>query len=177
MQRTSASIRYAKALFLLALENNSSKDVLLDLKSVLEIIHTDNQLVNFINNPTIRSSVKVQLFKKLFTKKIKPITMNFLSLVINKGREVFLSDIINKYEAIFNKHNNISVVQVISSEPLSDSLKQSIKEKVSFNGGEVKLKEKINKSLLGGFIIKRGDLQYDASIKKKLSNAKRAFKL
>ena len=177
MQKTTASIRYAKALFQLTLDENKSADVLADLKKISKLIDSEEQLINLLTNPTIKQNTKEKLFKKIFTERVNNITMNFLFLILRKGREAHLVDIIHKYEEIYNQHNNISVVHIVSAQPLSDAQKEKIKEKTNLSGGEVKLKEKINKNLLGGFIIKRGDLQYDASIKKKLSNAKRAFKL
>tara|TARA_B100000902_G_C27321469_1_gene924923 strand:- start:8343 stop:8876 length:534 start_codon:yes stop_codon:yes gene_type:complete len=177
MQRTTASIRYAKALFYLALEETKSNEVLIDLNKFLAILDKEEQLVSLVSNPTVKYKIKQKLFKKLFKDIVNPLTMDFLQLVIKKGREAYIKDIIFKYEELYNNYNNISVVQVVSAEPLTDQLKDSIKKKLSYGGGEVKLKEIINKNLLGGFIIKRGDMQYDASIKKKLRNAKRAFKL
>ena len=116
------------------------------------------------------------LFELTIGSKINGITMDFLSLVIAKSRENFLLDMIKKYINLYNQHNNIRVAQIISAQPLSAELKESIKQKIN-NKGSVELNEKIDKSLLGGFIIKTGDLQYDASVKKKINNAKRSFKL
>ena len=177
MQKTRASIRYAKALFQLALENTKTKEVLNDLIITSELINTEEELNSIITNPTIKQNKKEKLFRKLFENNIDPITMSFIILVIKKGRESIFVEITNKYMEIYNLHNNISVVDVVSANPISDNLKERIKEKTSFRGGEVQLNETLDKKLLGGFIIKRGDLQYDASIRKKLNNAKRAFKL
>ena len=166
MQTTKASNRYAKALFEKAIEKNSTDQVLADLKLILTSINEEAGLVDLVKNPTIKKNIKTTIFKKAFGSKINGITMDFLSLVISKGRESFLLDMIKKYINLYNQQNNIRVAE----------LKESIKQKIN-NGGRVQLNEKIDKSLLGGFIIKTGDLQYDASVKKKINNAKRAFKL
>ena len=177
MQKTRASIRYAKALFELALENTKTKEVLNDLITTSELINTEEGLNSIITNPTIKQKQKEKLFRKLFESSIDRLTMSFMILVIRKGRESIFVEIANKYKGLYNLHNNISVVDVVSATVIRDDLKKRIKEKTSFRGGEVQLNETIDKKLLGGFIIKRGDLQYDASIRKKLNNAKRAFKL
>ena len=130
-----------------------------------------------IANPTISQSVKKTVFDKIFNQKVNKITMNFILLVIKKGREMYFSDIIYKYENIYHQHKNIRIVEIISAEPLTEALRIRVKEKLGSTDTEIQLKEKIDSSLLGGFIIKRGDSQYDASIRKKLNNAKRAFKL
>jgi F-type H+-transporting ATPase subunit delta len=173
---TKTSNRYAKALFEKAIEKSSIDQVLVDLKLILNSINEEAGLVKLIKNPTITKNIKTTIFEKAFESKINRITMDFLSLVIAKSRESFLSDIIKKYIHLYNRHNNISVAQIISAQPLSEVLKEIIKQKIN-TGDSVQLDEKIDKSLLGGFIIKIGDLRYDASVRKKISNAKRAFKL
>ena len=177
MKKSGASIRYAKALFRLASDTNKSREVLLDLKNLLQLLQSDSKLDILISNPVIKKDVKESLIRKIFDTKISSLSLNFLLLLIKKGREAFLVEVINRYKEIYNTHNNISVIDIISANPLSDTFKEGVKRKISVGGGEVILKEKIDKNLIGGFIIKKGDLQYDASIRKQLNNAKRAFKL
>tara|TARA_B100001250_G_C19683700_1_gene737044 strand:- start:290 stop:823 length:534 start_codon:yes stop_codon:yes gene_type:complete len=177
MGKTTASIRYAKALFQLASSNNSSEEVLKELKIVYSTIKQEEELFKMAINPTIKNNTKQSVFTKIFSRYVGSVTMKFLNLVIGKGRAPYLLDIIEKYEHIYNIDKKISVVEVISAEPIPEELKEKLKEKASINGGEILLKEKIDKKLIGGFIIKRGDLQYDASIRKKINSAKRAFKL
>ena len=177
MKKTSASIRYAKALFALALANRQTEDVLKDLTMINHTIKQEAPLINLISNPTITRTIKQNIFKKLFMEKINKTTSRFLSLVIKKRRESFLLDIIEKYQQTYNTHHNISVVEIISAQSLSDETKENIKKKMSVQGGVVELKQRIDPRLIGGFIIKRGDFQYDTSIRRKLNNAKRAFKL
>jgi len=176
MQITKASNRYAQALFEIAIENNIMEEVMADLKLVSDMIQNEIELVDLIKNPTINKTTKKTIFEKIFGNKTNRTTINFLSMVIGKNREIYLLDIINKYHHLYNQYNNIVIAHIISAEPIAESLKNKIKEKIN-TGGTVHIEEKIDKSLLGGFIIKTGDLQYDASIRKKINNAKRAFKL
>ena len=176
MQTTKASNRYAQALFKIAIENDSTGEVLDDLKMISETINNEIALVDLIKNPTINKNTKKKIFEKIFGAKINTTTMRFLSLVLGKNREVYLLDIIKKYRDLYNQHNNIAVLQIISASPMDDVVKNKIKEKINI-AGTVHIEEKIDPSLLGGFIIKTGDLQYDASIRKKINNAKLAFKL
>jgi F-type H+-transporting ATPase subunit delta len=176
MKRTKASNRYAQALFEIARENGIIKNVLDDVKMISETINHEIELIDLIKNPTINKHTKKNIFEKIFSTKVNKSTMSFMVLVIEKKREAYLLDIINKYLDLYNQYNNIVVAQIISTETLSEDVKNKIKEKINI-GGSVQIEEKIDKSLLGGFIIKTGDLQYDASIRKKINNVKRAFKL
>jgi len=178
MQKTSASNRYAKALFEMSLDNNSTKEVLTDLRFIFDLLKRNKSLEMLTSNPTIKKSSKKQIFVNTFSNKINKITLNFLLLVTNKGREAYLEDLINKYKEIYNNHNKISVIEVVSAKPLTDEQKNIITAKATTeNNRKIYLKEKIDPDLIGGVIIKKEGAQYDASIRKKLKNVRRAFKL
>ena len=176
MQSNKASKRYAKALFVTAKEKEKAKRVFLDCNNILTILNKEEKLNQLIKNPTIKKTIKINVFEKLFINHVGKITMDFLILVIQKGREVMIKDIVEYYKELYNIDNNITVAEVISSKKLSKDLKEAIKHKISPNR-EVKLTEKIDQELLGGFVVRTGDLQYDASVRKKINNVKRAFKL
>tara|TARA_Y100000994_G_scaffold227809_1_gene211650 strand:- start:1472 stop:2002 length:531 start_codon:yes stop_codon:yes gene_type:complete len=176
MQSTKASLRYAKAIFNLAKEQNIVDQVLLDFKNLAAIINEKTELFFLIKDPTIKYQKKIKLFEKAFDSKLHKTTMQFLILVLKKGRESILLQIFQKYTELYNQEKGIVLAEIISSKPLSEELKENIKQKISFDR-KVDLKETIDKNILGGFIINSGDLQYDASIRKKINNVKRAFKL
>ena len=95
-----------------------------------------------------------------------------------KDCQLILKTLVQEKEllGILKNPTVIIVVELSSTTPLSPELKESIKKKVSLTA-DVRLVEKIDKSLIGGFIINRGDKQYDASIRKKIRNTKRVFKV
>jgi F-type H+-transporting ATPase subunit delta len=176
MHNHKISNRYAKALFNTAEGAKNSESVLNDSLLILDTLNENKELLRALKNPTINKLAKINLVKKLFNNRINKTTMDFLSLLVHKGREVLLSSIIEDYISFYNKSKNIIVAQVVSSKPLDLETKEIIKSKINPNS-TVKLEETVDPSLVGGFIIKHGDLQYDASIKKQIKNVKRAFKL
>ena len=97
-------------------------------------------------------------------------------MLVERGREGVLPQIIQQYISLMNKDKGIVLVEVISSKPLRDSIKEQIKEKMN-SLGEIQLKEKTNSTILGGFVINSGDLQYDASITTKIEKIKKVFEL
>ena len=176
MQSTKASLRYAKAVFEIAQSKSVEDQVFKDLSAIRDEINRKKELFYLIKDPTIKCQNKIKLFKKVFETKTHPLTMQFLTLVLTKNREFQLTQIIDKYEEIYNKKKGISVVEVVSSEPLSATMKEAIKLKIK-PSAQVKFKETIDTSLLGGFIVNSEGLQYDASIRNKINSVKRAFKL
>ena len=99
-----------------------------------------------------------------------------LLFVLKKGREPILLQIIKKYKYLNLEAQQIILAEVVTASPMSDQMKEAIKNKLNPNK-KVQLVEKIDQQILGGFIINSGDLQYDASVRKKINNVKRAFKL
>lgn len=176
MQNTKASLRYAKAVFETAKEKGCADPILTDLTKIGEIINEKKELFSLIHNPTINQKKKLELFARAFESGLNTITMNFLTLVFKKGREPMLSQIITRYKELYNEEKGIVLAEIIASKPLSEETKKRIKQKINPKGS-VDLKETIDKSILGGFVINSGDLQYDSSIRKKINNVKRAFKL
>ena len=176
MKGTTTSLRYAKALFLTAKEQQVLNEVLIDMRALAMLIGKKTELFDLVKDPTLRHKKKASLFKKIFTKKFNKTTMNFLFFILKKSRESLLLDIIEKYKMLYNRHQGIVTAELVTSQPLSSELKEVIKQKIS-STQDVNLKETIDKTLLGGFIINSGDFQYDASIRKKINNVKRAFKL
>ena len=83
------------------------------------------------------------LFTKVFSQNIQPITMDFISLLLKKGRESILPAILEKYNSLHNKEKNIIVAELISSKNLENSLVETIKDKLSVLGS-VTLKKTLN---------------------------------
>ncbi|MBJ05085.1 MAG: ATP synthase F1 subunit delta [Flavobacteriales bacterium] len=177
MQKSSASIRYAKALFDLSLEQNVTETTLADLRLIYSLLKRDKNFKTLTTNPTIKKNIKKTIFLKTLSGKISSICLNFLLLVINKGREPLLNDLIEKYETIYNKHNKIRIIQTVSARPLTEEQKSILVDKMNADGSKIKLIEQVDAKLLGGIIIKKDGVQFDASIRKKIKNARRAFKL
>ena len=176
MKNTRASLRYAKALFESTKESGTLEEVMVDIRFLENIISDKQELFRLLHNPTINKKTKEALFLKAFKGKLHPTTMRFLIMILNKGRESMLWAIINKYIKLYRKEKQVIFAEIVSSKPLGEDLKQKIKQRIGPNYN-IELNEVIDKNILGGFIIKYGDLQYDASVRNKLNNVKRAFKL
>ena len=176
MQGTRASLRYAKALFETAKSRAVVNDVYKDLELLKSILNEKTEFFNIIHNPTIKRNTKETLFSKIFKNRVHDLTMEFLLLLLKKGREAILTEVIHHYAELDMEDKGVLLAEVISAKPISENIKKDIKNKISANRN-VQLSEKIDKSILGGLIINIGDSQYDASVRKKINNVKRAFKL
>ena len=87
-----------------------------------------------------------------------------------------LHQVANKYITLYDSIKGIEVAQVITAVPLSEELEESVLNKVKeITGKQATLENTVDESILGGFILRIGDVQYDASIANKLQALKREF--
>lgn len=172
MVSNKSSIRYAKALLELATEKNCIDAVEKDLTQFLKSIQQSNDLRIFIDSPVIRNDKKVKVFDLVFTD-FNPMTIQFFRLVTKNGREHLLADIAKQFDQLLKIKRGIITGTLTSAKPLEAKTKAAILDKIkgSFDG-KLELEEAVNESLIGGFVIRIGDKQLDASVQSSLSKLK-----
>jgi F-type H+-transporting ATPase subunit delta len=176
MLDTVVAKRYAKSILRLANEMGVLKEVNADMKLFASVCAENRELPVLLRNPMVPSDKKLAILKALFSAKMNKLSMSFFEIVINKGREKYLYDISKAYTEQFKVLNGILTAEITSAAGLDDSLRAKVYEMLKdSNNSEVELHEKINKDLIGGFILRIGDKQYDASISSDLQKLARQF--
>lgn len=172
-----AAARYAKAVLSLATDQKAAETVNNDLKLIVTTIDDNKDLREMLYNPVVRSSVKYDVLKKVF-KNTHTITENLMNTLIINKRIALLRDVAFSYNQLFDILKERQVAKVTTAVPLTESLKAKVLSKVKeLTGKEVEIVNVIDESILGGFILRVGDIQYNASIINKLNNLKREFSL
>lgn len=166
--------RYAQSLFDLAREKDIISVIFNDINNILEVCNGNRELTVVLKNPTVKPLKKKEILFALFENSCNELTMRFLSLITAKRREIYLKEICTEFIEIFNAYNNIKVVKVTSATKLSEETLNTIKQKIEAEYScKVQTEEKINESLIGGFIIEIDDKQYDASYLRKLNDLRK----
>lgn len=172
MASTKSAIRYATALMELSLTQGKIDRVekdLVDFKTVLQI--SDDFRI-FLNSPIIRDDKKIQIFQQIFSG-FDELTMGFFKLVTKNGREQKLPEIAHQFNRLLEKHRNVVSGTIISASALDAATKRTIIDKLSGTfEGNLTLKEEVDPTLLGGFIVRVDDKQIDASVSSKLRQLK-----
>lgn len=172
-----AASRYAKSLIDLSTEQNALEELKNDMVLFEQVVDNNSELEAILKNPIVPLDKKTGILEDVFGGKVHKITANFLKLVVNKGRAGILFEtakqFINQYQAI----KGIVTAEVTSAIALTDASRTEIVSLVKKELGakEVVVKEKVNENLIGGFILKVGDKQFDASIASGLSKLKKEF--
>jgi len=172
-----AALRYAKAVLSLATDQKAVEAVNNDMKLITKTIADNKDLRVMLQNPVVRPSVKKTVLNEVF-KNTSTITGNLVTTLITNKRIALLEEVALKYNQLYDTLNGIQIAKVTTAVPLTDDLKSKVLAKVKeLTGKEVEVVNLIDESILGGFILRVGDIQYNASIANKLNNLKREFTL
>ena len=163
MAQTRAAIRYAKAVLDLANEQNSASIVNGDMKSIVNAVAGSKDLSDMLQSPVINSVVKKATLLEVFP------GLNTLSAKL-------IDILVKKINRLFDESQGIQIAKVTTAIPLSDDLKVKVIAKVKeLTGNDAEIQNTVDESILGGFILRVGDIQYNASIANKLDKLKREF--
>ena len=177
MAESRAAIRYAKAVLELANNEGTAEHVQKDMKQVATVIREHNELRDMLQSPVIASSLKKATLLEVF-KDSNTLSMRLMDTLIANKRIDLLGEVANRYIELFDNLNGIQVAKVTTAVPLTDDLESKILSKVKeLTGKEASIESHIDESILGGFILRVGDIQYNASIANKLNRLKREFTL
>lgn len=177
MSVSKIAYRYAKPLLEVAIQENELDKVVNDVKGVQNAL--DNRDLHLMfKSPIIKPSKKLDIVKALFEGKISKSLYNFLTIVIRKGRETILPEILNAFEAQYNDYKGITPVEITTAVAMSEAELSAIKTKLlasKATNKEVEITTVVDPSIIGGFVIKIGDNLYDASVQQKLEKLKKQF--
>ncbi|WP_378180327.1 ATP synthase F1 subunit delta [Aquimarina sp. SS2-1] len=168
-----AAIRYAKAVLSLAQDKNATEDVQKDMQDIIATIEGSSDLRMVLNSPLIKSEVKLASLREVF-KNTGDLTKKLFDILIENKRINLLEDVAKQYIVLFDQLNNTQLATVTTAVPLDKALSTLVLAKVKeLTGNEATIENVIDESIIGGFILRVGDLQYNASIANKLTSLKR----
>jgi F-type H+-transporting ATPase subunit delta len=169
MNESKISVRYAKAIFQLAQEKGMLENVRNDFEMVRLIMKDFVDFNMYLKSPVVKPSKKVNLVNELLKGKISDISLHFLGLVIQNKREDQIESIVRRFTYIYREHKGIKSAVITTAVHLDENLKQKLQTiLVSTYKTDVELELKENNSIIGGFILKIQDQQYDASVASEL---------
>lgn len=177
MSEIRVASRYASSLLELAEEKGVLDQVEKDMRYFLSVCDASHEFVVVLKNPIIPHSKKKQILTAMFTGKVSDITLNLFNLVTLKNREEALPAIAREFKSLYRVKQGIELAEVTTTYPLSEEQRvQFISLVASKSGKKVELNEKVDTTILGGYILKIGDRMIDESIQNKLIRLKSKLK-
>ncbi|MBN2663462.1 MAG: ATP synthase F1 subunit delta [Bacteroidales bacterium] len=176
MNDSKISVRYAKALFNLAIEKN----ILDTIKNDVVLLNESCKLLHFndfLNSPIIPISKKIAVFEGIFKGNVHGYVMDFLILMAKNRREAYLKMITLDFLKHYRDYNGIIEAELTTAVQISEQNKIEIIELLSnLLKGKVEIKNNIKTDIIGGFVLRIDDKQFDASVKTQLKNYRKELK-
>ncbi len=166
--------RYAKSLLEISKERKVESDVFEDMSMMHEVLDRSDDLKMLFKSPVIPTEKKEKVIKTLFEKKISKVSYGFIELLVKKGRERFIDEIVASFIELYNKENEIISAELITAVEVDKSTIEAIQTliKTQAKVKDIKLITKVDPNIVGGFVLKYNNLLFDDSIEHKLQRIK-----
>ncbi len=168
-----AAIRYAKAILEIADSKGVASEVSADMTLIAKTITGNTELTHFIQNPLIKTDTKKNVVIEVFAS-VNPVTQSLFHLLLENKRFEILAAIAVEYNNLFDVMNGVEVAKVTTAFPMDAALEAKVLAKIAtFSDKKVTIENTVDASIIGGFILRIGDKQYNASVANRLHVLKR----
>lgn len=169
MSVTRIANRYATAILNTATSEGKASDIDRDLQMILQTFKTSSELRAILRSPVVSAFHKKRIVEELWSESIDPLTMEFLKLVISKGREAYVLEIVHAFDKRFDTQQNLVRVDITSAVTLDDKERKNVLDAVSKRMGMNAIGTfSVDPSVLGGISIRIGDTVLDGTLKRQL---------
>jgi len=176
MKDARPALRYAKAILNLAKENNAETAVNDDMLLVAKTIAENPDLEVALKSPILKVSDKINVLNSIFSGKVNGITLGLFKLLEDNKRVPMLESIAKQYRIIYDFLKNIQVAKVTTAVAITKEIEDRVAAKiVELTGNKANIENVVNPAIIGGFILRVGDVQYDASISNHLNELRKEF--
>ena len=173
MASTRAAIRYAKAILDLANSKGVAEVVNNDMKSIAQAIGSNEELSTFIQNPTTKVELKESALLEVFAN-VNGVTKGLFHLLFENKRFEILEAIALEYNTLFDESNGVEIAKVTTAIPMDADLEAKVLAKIAtLSDKKITIENIVDPSIIGGFILRIGDNQYNASVSNRLQVLKR----
>ena len=169
--------RYAKSLIDLANERNQVEPVYKDMLFLQMLCKESREFLVLLRSPVVKADKKVAIVEAVTKGKISELTAVFNRLLINKGRESNLPEVITSFVDQYKQQKGIHTIKLTTAVPVTEEMKKQIIGQVQMQTKmeNIDLKTTVNENIIGGFVLEVGDQLVDASIAYDLKKIKSQF--
>ncbi|WP_042195479.1 F0F1 ATP synthase subunit delta [Paenibacillus camerounensis] len=168
--------RYAKALYSAAVEKGNTLEVEEQLKTLVTVLHSDEEVKRFILAPRISQSDKLKVLRTALQDKLSETVINTVELLVERGRTDMFADLLEAYIKIEGEALGIGDATVYSTYALSQEEQNQVAQEFSeLTNRKIRVTNLVDPSLLGGLKVVIGDTLYDGSLSGKLERLEKSF--
>ncbi|MEA4923314.1 MAG: ATP synthase F1 subunit delta [Eubacteriaceae bacterium] len=177
MAELTIDMTYGSALFSAAEDLDKVDDIEAECESVLEIFKAEPEFYQLINDPALSAAEKKTMLTNVFKGRITGAMLNFLYILVDKGRTRHYEKIVKVYKSLKNKKEGFAYGIVYSVQPLErEQIEKLQRETGELIKSKVKLDNETDRSLIGGVKILINGKIIDASLKKRLEDMRSVVK-
>jgi F-type H+-transporting ATPase subunit delta len=161
---------YAQALMAVAQQQNLTETFGNDMRDLLALLEESPDFAALLASPVVSDTAKKSVLRSVLGNDANANLVNFLMLVVDKRRIIFLAAIAEQYLALWRQLTNTVLAEVTSALKLTDGQQDQVREKVKqLTGAQaVELSTNIDPEILGGIVIKVGSQVFDSSLRGQL---------
>jgi F-type H+-transporting ATPase subunit delta len=169
--------RYAKAAFDLGRERDILDQLIGDMKLVQQLSEENRDFALFIKSPLVSPALKEATLDRVFDGRFQTdLGIQLVRLMVQKGREAYLPTMAASFIALYDEVKKIRRGHLVSALPLPSAVLDEIKDTLEKQSGYTHLlSEEVDEALIGGFILKVGNRQFDGSVASSIRKIKRSF--
>ena len=174
MRDETVARNYAETLFELASRNESIREYGDALGMVAGLLEDDSRFRTFVETPRIDDENKKDVIRKVFHDKAPKQVINFVLITIDKRRQTLLREISAEYLLLLDDHLGREHVEVTVARPLDDTTANVVSERLSKMLGKQAIPHiRVKPEILGGLIVRTGDMIHDRSVRRRLEDLRR----
>jgi len=164
MSDTTVARRYARALYEEAAAQSAVERVDSDISVLQETLAGSRELQRLFASPVISRAKKKAVVKSLFESKIDALVVRLMQLLIEKGRESILPDVVRSYDDLRNERLGQIDAHVRTALPLGQQEQAKLQSALEqATGKSIVLNITDDPSLITGMVVRVGDVVYDGS--------------
>lgn len=165
-------------MFAVASEENRMDEFFEAAVGLTEVLRTNEDFGKLMSHPKIMKEDKVKIVEETFDGRIPKEMVGLMTLMVTKNREEDILAVFDYFVELVKEEKKIGKADVKTAIPLSDAQKAQVEKKLLATTPyeTFEMNYEVDKSLIGGMIVRIGDRVVDSSIKTKLGHLSRDLK-
>lgn len=166
--------RYARALYEVAKSRGKAHVVYEEMLAIYELTGRVGELYRLLRDPVVPLYRKIAIVDSLFAGRVSEEVYSFMRLIVQKNRGIHLRAIARMYIKLYREENGMVEVELFTARPLTDRLREAVKEKVrKLTGREPILEERVEPELIAGVALYFEGYGADLSVQGQLARLRK----
>jgi F-type H+-transporting ATPase subunit delta len=173
MNDSQISVRYARALFSLASEKQELDEVYRDMELLMETSKLE-EFQFLLMVPSLKPGRKIEILDSVFKSSVREMTSSMIGLVVKNKRELYLPGIARNFKDMYRRAMGIRSASLVTAHPVDEKTMEGVRALIArAYDADVELATAVDQDVIGGFVLRIEDSQYDASVANSLKNIRK----